>query len=105
VETNKYEVVPTKLSQALATSLQAVPHITIHDDIFDDLLHQPVAIAQPSAFCLPLQEIDVLVNATVKVPAILDTGSQIVVIRHDIIQSLGVQSTTNGLLRWKEPTA
>jgi hypothetical protein len=54
VETNEYEVVPAKLLQALATSLQAVPHTTIHDDTFNDLPHQPVAITQPSAFCLLL---------------------------------------------------
>jgi predicted aspartyl protease len=37
-----------------------------------------------------LQELDVLVNGSIKVPAILDTGLQIVVIRHDIVQALGV---------------
>jgi hypothetical protein len=109
VETNEYEVIPAKLLQALAASPQAAPHTTIHDDTFDDLPHQPVTIAQPSTFCLPLQEIDVLVNAAVKVPAILDTGSQIIIIRHDIVQSLRVpvnyqrlieMEGANGVTNW-----
>jgi hypothetical protein len=101
VETNEYEVVPAKLSQALAASLQAMPCTTIHNDTFDNLPHQPVAIAQPSTFCLLLQEIDVLVNTAVKVPAILNTSSQIVVIRHDIIQSLGVPVNYQWLIEMK----
>jgi hypothetical protein len=99
VETNEYEVIPAKLSQALTASLQATPHITIHNNTFDDLLHQPVAIAQPSAFCLPLQEIDILVNTAVKVPAILNTGSQIIVIWHNIVQSLRVPVNYQWLIK------
>jgi len=38
-----------------------------------------------------LQELDVLVNSSIKVPAILDTGSQIIVIQLDIMQSLRVK--------------
>ena len=37
-----------------------------------------------------LQELDILVNGSIKVPAILDTSSQIVVIQHNIVQALGV---------------
>ena len=90
VETNEYEAISAKLLQNPSAPPQAARRTTIHDDTSDDFPHQLSTIAQPSAFCLPLQEIDVLVNAAVKVPAILDTGSQIVVIRHDIVQSLGV---------------
>ena len=81
METNEYEVIHASDSRPLPC------HITVHDDFSDD--PPPVSI-QPPAFCLPLQELDVLVNGSIKVPAILDTGSQIVVIRHDIIQALGV---------------
>src|SRR6267142_2525058 len=42
------------------------------------------------AFCLPLQELDILVNSSIKVSAIYDTGSQIVDIQQDLVQSLGV---------------
>jgi len=40
-----------------------------------------LASEQPPAFCLPLQELDVTINNDIKVTTILDTGSQIVVIR------------------------
>ena len=90
VETNEYEAISAKLLQNPSAPPQAARRTTVHDDTSDDFPHQLSTIAQPSAFCLPLQEIDVLVNAAVKVVAILDTGSQIVVIRHDIVQSLGV---------------
>lgn len=60
---------------------------TVHEELCD---HQLPTIAQPSAFCLPLQEINILVNGSLKVPAILDTGSQITVIHCNIAQSLGV---------------
>jgi hypothetical protein len=90
VETNEYEAVPAKFSQAPAAPPPAARRTTVHDNTFDDFPQQPATIAQPPTFCLPLQEIDVLVNAAIKIPAILDTGSQIVVIRHDIVQSLGV---------------
>jgi hypothetical protein len=59
----------------------------VHNDLSDD---PPPTSIQPPAFCLPLQELDILVNGSIKVPAILDTSSQIVVIQHDIIQALGV---------------
>ena len=90
VETNKYEAVSARLPQALATLLPAAHHTTIHDNTFNDIPHAPDALSWPSAFCLPLQEIDILVNATIKVLVILDTSSQIVIIWHNIVQSLGV---------------
>ena len=80
VKTNKYEVVPVQDAQ---TSPSATWITTKHDDTSDCLSHQP------SAFCFPLQEIDVLVNSSLKAPAILDTGSQINIIKHDIVQLLG----------------
>jgi hypothetical protein len=90
METNKYEAVSTKLLQAPAALPPPARHTTIHNVTFNNFPHQSVNIAQPSTFCLPLQKIDVLVNATIQVPAILNTGLQIVVIWHDIVQSLGV---------------
>jgi hypothetical protein len=59
----------------------------MHDDFSDNL---PPASIQPPAFCLPLQELDILVNGSIKVPTILNTGSQIVIIWHDIVQALSV---------------
>jgi hypothetical protein len=59
----------------------------MHDNFSND---PPPASIQPLAFCLPLQELNVLVNGSIKVPAILNTGSQIIVIWHGIIQALGV---------------
>jgi len=50
-------------------------------------LSPPPDVCQPD-FCLPLLELDVLVDSGFKSPAILDTGSQIIVIWHDIMQSL-----------------
>ena len=84
VETNEYKVVPTADSQSPPPSSCRV---TMHDDFSND---PPPANSQPPAFCLPLQELDILVNGSIKVSAILDTGLQIVVIRHDIVQALGV---------------
>jgi len=54
-----------------------LPHLLLPPDV-----HQP-------DFCLPLLELDVLVDSGFKSPTILDTGSQIIVIQHDIVQSLG----------------
>ena len=84
METNKYEVVPTADSRPPPPSSH---HVTVHNDFSDNLLHPN---KQPSAYCLPLQELSILVNSTLLVPAILNTGSQITVIQHDIAQSLGV---------------
>ena len=80
VKTNEYEVVPVEDAQ---TSPSAAWITTKHDDTSDCLSHQP------SAFCFLLQDINVLVNSSLKAPAILDTSSQFNVIRHDIVQSLG----------------
>ena len=84
VETNEYEVVPALDSRSPPPPSHRV---TVHDDFSDD---SPPPNKQASAYCLPLQELSVLVNGTLLIPAILDTGSQITVIRHDIAQSLGV---------------
>jgi hypothetical protein len=102
VETNEYEVVHTSDSQLPSR------RVTVHDNLSDDL--PPTSIQLP-AFCLPLQELNILINRSIKVPAILDTSSQIVVIWHDIIQALrvpinyqqliemeGVNSTTNWMV-------
>ena len=81
VETNEYEAVH-------ASDSQPPPRrVTVHEDFSDD---PPPANSQPPAFCLPLQELDVLVDSSIQVSAILDTGSQIIVIRHNIVQALGI---------------
>ena len=101
METNKYEAVSARLLQAPAALLPAAHHTTIHNNAFNNIPHAPDALSQPPAFCLPLQEINVLVNAAIKVPAILDTSSQIVIIQHDIIQSLGVPINYQQLIKMK----
>ena len=92
VESNEYEI-------ARPEDLQFPPpparRTTVHEELCD---HQPVAIAHPSTFCLPLQEIDILVNSSLKVPAILDTGSQITVICRNIAQSLGLHINNQRLI-------
>jgi hypothetical protein len=50
------------------------------------------------AFCLPLQELDILLNSAITTPAIYDTGSQIVVIRQDLVDNLGVYINPNHLI-------
>ena len=52
---------------------------------------QMLAPERPLAFCLPLQELDILVNGDLKVSAIYDTGSQIIVIRQDLVETLGLR--------------
>jgi len=54
VETNEYEAVLSEDPAARRT--------TLHEDSFDILQHYPTTVALKPAFCLPLQEIDVLVN-------------------------------------------
>ena len=87
METNEYEAVFAGDRQP-SVALVPVSHRTIvHDDTAD---HSFINNQSPD-FCLPLQELDVLINGSIKAAAILDTGSQIVVIRHDIAQALGAQ--------------
>ena len=81
VETNEYEAVRA------SDSRPPLRRVTVHEDFSDD---PPPANSQPSAFCLPLQELNVLVNSSIQVSAILDTGSQIVIIWHNIVQALSV---------------
>jgi len=69
------------------------------EDTFDILKHHPSTIALRPTFCLPLQEVDVLVNCSTKVPAILDTGSQITVIQQDIVQALGARVNHQCLIK------
>ena len=100
VETNEYEVVAAGDSRAPASH-----RTTVHDDTPDGLESHLLINDQPPAFCLPLQEIDVLVNSSIKIPAILDTGSQINVIRYDLVQLLGACINFSGSSKWKEPMA
>jgi len=80
VETNEYKVVSAMDPQP------PLHRTTVHDDL--PHLSPPPDVRQPD-FCLPLLELDVLINSGFKSPAILDTGSQIIIIQHDIVQSLG----------------
>jgi len=80
VETNKYKVV------SAMDPRPPLHRTTMHNNF--PHLSPPPDVRQPD-FCLPLLELDVLVDSGFKSPAILDTGSQIIVIRHDIVQSLG----------------
>jgi hypothetical protein len=68
------------------------------DDKAQTHLHM-LAPTRPLAFCLPLQELDVLVNNDIKVTAILNTGSQIIVIRQDLIKALGVPINTRRTIK------
>ena len=92
VESNEYELARPDDSQFPPPPARRT---TVHKEFCD---HQPAAIAHPSTFCLPLQEIDVLVNGSLKVPAILDTSSQITVICRDIAQSLGLHINNQRLI-------
>ena len=85
VETNEYKVVSAEGRRA-----PAPPRPTVQEDASYKAVSQLLTSDRSPTFCLPLQEIDMLVNCGLKVPAILDTGSQINVIRYDIVQSLGV---------------
>jgi len=67
----------------------------VHDD-FSDLSPPPIDCSP--AFCLPLQEINVLLDGSTKVPTILNTGSQIVVIRHDIALALRARINPHRLI-------
>jgi len=92
VETNEYKVVPRA---DLQWPMLLAYCDTVQDDFSDDLL---LANDCLPAFCLPLQELDVLVSNSLNVPAIYDTGSQIIVIRKDIIQLLGIHINTQQLI-------
>jgi len=92
VETNEYEVVP----RADLQRPMLLAHCNaVYDNLSNDLL---LANNCPPAFCLPLQELDVLVGNSLNIPAIYDTGSQIIVIRKDIVQSLGIHINTQQLI-------
>ena len=70
----------------------------MHDDTPNGMESHPLTNNQPPTFCLLLQEIDVLVNGSTKIPAILDTGSQINVIRYDLVQSLRARINSQQLI-------
>jgi len=89
METNEYKVVPTADSRLC-------PHCTtVHDDFSNDL---PLSDDCSPEFCLPLLELDTLFNSSFKSPAILDISLQIVVIRHNIVQSLGFPINSQRLI-------
>lgn len=95
VETNEYEAVASGDWQPSVTSTLVSRRATVHNNptnfsSIDDQLPD---------FCLPLQELDVLINGSTKAAAILDTGSQIIIIWHDIAQSLGAQINHQRLIK------
>jgi len=81
IKTNKYKAVSTadhsSQQPMLLTHCKAV-----HDDFSND---RPLANDYQPAFCLPLQELNVLVSGSINIPTIYDTSSQIIIIRKDII--------------------
>jgi len=89
VETNEYKVVP------IADSCSCLRCTTVHDDFSND---PPLSDDRSPEFCLPLLELNALVNSSFKSPAILDTGSQIIIIRCDIVQSLGFPINSQRLI-------
>ena len=95
VETNEYKAV-TARDRVLPTARSPASRCaTVHDDTTDCALSTD---DQSPAFCLPLQELDVVINSSIKVPAILDTGSQIVIVRSNIVQALGASINHQNLI-------
>jgi len=92
MEANKYEVVSAM--NPSSPDVRIARATTVRDD---DTPDYPPSLP-PANLCLPLQELDVLVGGSIKTPAIFDTGLQIVVIRLDLIQSLGVYINTQQLI-------
>jgi len=93
VEANKYKAVSV-VNPSLSEARIARAVMVRDDDSPNYPSNQP-----PAALCLPLQELDILVSGSVKILAIFDTSSQIVVIRQDIIQLLGVYINTQQLIK------
>jgi len=93
IETNEYKVVAAGDLQALASR-----RTTVHDDTSNGMESHLLANDQPPTFCLPLQGIDVLVNGSTKIPAILNTGSQINIIRYNLVQSLRAHINSQRLI-------
>jgi len=92
VETNKYKAV--SVTNPSSPDVRIARAITVRDDDSPDYpSNQPTA-----ALCLPLQEFDVLVGGSIKIPAIFNTSLQIVVIRQDVIQSLRVYINAQQLI-------
>ena len=85
VETNKYKAVFAGDRQPSVAPTPVLCCTTVHDDTAD---HSVIDNQLPD-FCLPLQELNVLINGSIKAAAILDTRSQIIIIRHNIAQALG----------------
>lgn len=87
VETNGYEAVSTRDREASSPFASTSHHTTVHDvtTIRCSNLNN-----QEPEFCLPLQEVDIIINSSIKACSILDTGSQIIVIWHNLVQTLGV---------------
>jgi hypothetical protein len=113
VETNGYEAVEDDNTSAFPhNQLQMLPvcsrpaaawqWLEDSSDTDDEQVEahlQTILPRCPLSYCLPLHELDILVQGTIKVSAIYDTGLQIVVIRHDIIQALGASVNEQQLIK------
>jgi len=95
VETNEYEAVFAGDQQPSVALAPVLRRTTVHDDTAN---HSFIDNRSPD-FCLPLQELNVLINGSIKAAAILDTGSQIVVIRHNIAQALRARINHQRLIK------
>ena len=75
----------------------------LHKELENEDTPLPFSVLQLSAwrepaFSLPLQEIDISLGINLLEPGVLDPGSQIVVIQHDLAQELGARINTGRLL-------
>ena len=92
VEANEYKAVA--VANPSLSEARIARAVTVRDD---DSPNYPSN--QLPALCLPLQELDILVGGSIKIPAIFNTSLQIIIIRQDIIQSLRVYINTQQLIK------
>ena len=92
VETNKYKAVSA--ANPSSSNVRSARTVMVRDN--DSPIYP--SSQPPANLFLPLQELNILVGGSIKVPAIFDTGLQIVVVRQDIIQSLGIYVNTQQLI-------
>ena len=77
METNGYEAVSTG-DQETSPPFATAAHCTTVHDVATIRCSNPDN--QNPDFCLPLQEIDVIINGSIKACSVLDTGLQIIII-------------------------
>ena len=71
---------------------------------FEEFLTSPtpvfeLSVPRTAEYSLPLREIDVLINGSVSEAGVLDQGSQIIVIRQDLVQEAGILVNKDRQLR------